>query len=299
MSALTWARRPRRVAFIVRRLQLDSVAARAVSAIKALAPQLGLAFVGDFAPTSPETRPGSRHDFAALREAFGDFSASRPRCVRVWGGCAGARWRPRTLRLRRGPDEAGHRQHPDARVDRRSSPKLPPFWLAAIPGRNVATRVARAAAGLPLSASATRSSRFHAPRFGGALLRGQDGSRCDASSPTGSSASARTRWMIESDLAAADRSPEPMRSGRTGAVPSPPTTRARLAPRYRQRRMARSGRSCTHRPASRLRSCGRSSRPPWMSRPSFVRVDPPRAPLRPPARARISVSSAPVVSYAD
>ncbi len=62
-------------------------------ALMALAPQLGMTFVGELAPTSPAAASGDpRDDFAALRAAFGNFrrfsGTTRPR---LWNRMRGER----------------------------------------------------------------------------------------------------------------------------------------------------------------------------------------------------------------
>jgi hypothetical protein len=112
------------------------------SALKALAPQLGLTFVGDFAPTSTANATGDpRDDFEALRAAFADFrrfqGSMRPR---LWNWMRGERDGASVNLL--DYDEGQTRRAVGntrtlAWIDDPSL-KLPPFRLVAIPADVVA-----------------------------------------------------------------------------------------------------------------------------------------------------------------
>lgn len=114
---------------------------RRTDALKVLAPQLGLTFVGDFAPTSAQAATGDPRDaFDALRATFGDFR-------RFQGSM-----HPRLFNWMRGEHDDGavgvfDYHEPDnprttantvtlAWFDR-SSLTLPSFVLTPIPGRHV------------------------------------------------------------------------------------------------------------------------------------------------------------------
>ena len=153
------------------------------SELKALAPQLGLTFVGDFAPTSAANATGDpRNDFEALRAAFGDFrrfqGSMRPR---LWNWMRGERDGASVSLF---DYDEGHTQRDIAPIQTLAwiedpSLKLPPFSLVPIPGRYVVPiiRVTQAVGGL------VGNSRHHDaeiampthPEFENQyLLRGQD-----------------------------------------------------------------------------------------------------------------------------
>ena len=124
------------------------------SELKALAPQLGLTFVGDFAPTSTANATGDpRDDFEALRAAFGDFrrfqGSMRPR---LWNWMRGERDGTSVSLF---DYDEGHAQRDIGRIQTLAwiedpSLKLPPFSLVPIPGRHVVPiiRATQAVAGL-------------------------------------------------------------------------------------------------------------------------------------------------------
>ena len=124
------------------------------SELKALAPQLGLTFVGDFAPTSTANATGNpRDDFEALRAAFGDFrrfqGSMRPR---LWNWMRGERDGTSVSLF---DYDEGHSQRDIGSIRTLAwiedpSLTLPPFSLVPIPSRHVLPkiRVAQALGGL-------------------------------------------------------------------------------------------------------------------------------------------------------
>jgi hypothetical protein len=150
--------------------------------LETLAPQLGMAFVGEFAPTSAAASTGDPgNDFAALRAAFGDFR------------CFQGSTRPRLWNWMRGDldgqqvsvfdyDE-GHSARDTARIHTMASIdspslRLPSFALVPIPGGAVrpVTRLAEAIGGLVSPRHRDREIPIPAePGFGQQyLLRGAD-----------------------------------------------------------------------------------------------------------------------------
>jgi hypothetical protein len=128
------------VAFIAYAVYTSIQAGRArTSELKTLAPQLGLTFVGDFAPTSAANATGDpRHDFEALRAAFGDFrrfqGSMRPR---LWNWMRGER---DGASISLFDYDEGHTERDISRIQTLAwiddpSLKLPPFSLVPIPGR--------------------------------------------------------------------------------------------------------------------------------------------------------------------
>jgi hypothetical protein len=153
------------------------------SELKALAPQLGLTFVGDFAPTSAANATGDpRDDFQALRAAFGDFprfqGSMRPR---LWNWMRGERDGAAVSLF---DYDEGHTQRNVARIQTLAwvedpSLRLPPFSLVPIPGRYVVpvSRVLRTVASLAGVASETAAEvpmPAHPPFDNQYLLRGRD-----------------------------------------------------------------------------------------------------------------------------
>jgi hypothetical protein len=151
--------------------------------LKALAPQLGLTFVGDFAPTSAANATGDpRDDFQALRAAFGDFrrfqGSMRPR---LWNWMRGERDGAAVSLF---DYDEGHTQRDIARIQTLAwiedpSLRLPSFSLVPIPGRQVvpAARLSRTIAGVTGIASDTAAEvamPAHQPFDDQYLLRGQD-----------------------------------------------------------------------------------------------------------------------------
>jgi hypothetical protein len=151
--------------------------------LKALAPQLGLTFVGDFAPTAAANATGDpRDDFRALRAAFGDFQrfqgSMRPR---LWNWMRGERDGAAVSLF---DYDEGHTQRDIARIRTWAwieDPLLqvPPFSLVPIPGRYVVpvARVSQAVAGVAGSAreSGAEVAMPTHPAFDSQyLLRGRD-----------------------------------------------------------------------------------------------------------------------------
>jgi len=132
---------------------IQAVRARTV-ALTALAPELGLAFVGEFAPTSASAATGNpQDDFEAPRAAFGDFrrfqGSMRPR---LWNWMRGDRDGSSIglFDYDEGPNQRNTpRIHTLAWIEHPSL-KLPSFALVPIPGRYVRTlaRITQAAASL-------------------------------------------------------------------------------------------------------------------------------------------------------
>ena len=172
------------VAFIAYAVYTSIQAGQArTSELKALAPQLGLTFVGDFAPTSAANATGDpRDDFQALRAAFGDFrrfqGSMRPR---LWNWMRGERHGAAVSLF---DYDEGHTQRDIARIQTLAwiedpSFKLPPFSLVPIPGRYVVpiARLSQKVAGLAGIASETAAEvamPTHPPFDNQYLLRGRD-----------------------------------------------------------------------------------------------------------------------------
>jgi hypothetical protein len=109
------------------------------SELKTLAPQMGLAFIGDFAPTSAANATGDPgHDFKALRAAFGDFRRFQgPMRPRVWNWMRGERDGASVSLF---DYDEGRTQRDISRIQtlawiEHPSLKLPPFSLVPIPGQ--------------------------------------------------------------------------------------------------------------------------------------------------------------------
>ena len=149
--------------------------------LKALAPQMGLTFVGDFAPTSAANATGdSRDDFRALRAEFGEFGrfqgSMRPR---LWNWMRGER---DGAAVRLFDYDEGHTTRDITRIRTLAwiedpSVKLPPFSLVPIPGRYVVP-IARASAAVAGVAGIPREAEVGMPTHQAFdeqyLLRGPD-----------------------------------------------------------------------------------------------------------------------------
>jgi hypothetical protein len=171
------------VAFIAYAVYNSIQAGRArTRELKTLAPQLGLAFVGDFAPTAAANATGDpRHDFEALRAAFGDFrrfqGSMRPR---LWNWMRGER---DGASISLFDYDEGHTERHISRIQTLAwiedhSLKLPPFSLVPIPGRyGGLIRTTQAMAGVAGS-SRHRDAEIAMPTHqefeNQYLLRGQD-----------------------------------------------------------------------------------------------------------------------------
>lgn len=155
MSTLTLVAILAVVAFIAYAVYTSIQSGQArTSELKALAPQLGLTFVGDFAPASTANTTGDpRDDFEALRAAFGDFrrfqGSMRPR---LWNWMRGER---AGAFISLFDYDEGHTQRDIGSIQTLAwiedpSLNLPPFSLVPIPGRHVVPiiRVTQAAEGL-------------------------------------------------------------------------------------------------------------------------------------------------------
>ena len=184
MSLLTIAAVIVVVAFIAYAVYNSIQAGHArTSELQALAPQMGLTFVGDFAPTSPANATGDpRDDFQALRAAFGDFQrfqgSMRPR---LWNWMRGERDGAAVSLF---DYDEGHTQRDIARIRTWAwiedpSLRLPPFSLVPIPGRHVVpiARVSQAVAGvagIARESDADIAMPTHPAFDDQYLLRGQD-----------------------------------------------------------------------------------------------------------------------------
>lgn len=126
------------VAFIAYAVYASIQAGRArTSELKTLAPELGLAFVGEFTPTSAANPTGDpRQDFEALRAAFGDFrrfqGSMRPR---LWNWMRGERDGASVSLF---DYDEGHTERDISRIQTLAwiddpSLTLPPFSLVPIP----------------------------------------------------------------------------------------------------------------------------------------------------------------------
>lgn len=171
------------VAFIAYAVYTSIQAGRARSSeLKTLAPQLGLAFVGDFAPTSSANTTGDpRHDFEALRAAFGDFrrfqGSMRPR---LWNWMRGER---DGASISLFDYDEGHTERDVSRIRTLAwiddpTLKLPSFWLVPIPDRyRELIRTTQAMAGVvgsPRHRDAEIAMPTHKEFEKQYLLRGQD-----------------------------------------------------------------------------------------------------------------------------